>query len=135
MSDVYQLKLVLRGVSPMIWRRFLVPSHMSLAALHDAIQIVMNWRDRYPYSFKLHGKRFSTSGPHAADARKARLADFSLHVSEHFLYEHNFFSFWQFDVRFEKALPHEAARTYPTRTGAGGKAPPENIGGPLAHMA
>lgn len=134
MGDIYQFKLVLRGVSPMIWRRLLVPSHMSLATLHDAIQIVTNWHDEHQYSFKIHGKRFSTNSPHDTDARKVRLIDFNLHVSERFLYEYNYFSFWRFDVRLEKTLPHEDVKTYPVCIGTSTQALPENIGGPLAYM-
>lgn len=134
MSDIYQLKLVLRGVSPMIWRRLLVPSFLSLATLHDAIQIVMNWNDEHQYAFKVHGKRFSINNPHDADARTARLGDFNLHVGERFLYEYNYLSFWQFDIRLEKTHLDATVKTHPTCTGARGKAPPETIGGPLAHM-
>jgi hypothetical protein len=39
MSVVYRLKVSLRGISPMIWRRLLVPAGMTLYELHRAIQI------------------------------------------------------------------------------------------------
>jgi hypothetical protein len=38
---VYQFKVVLRGISPMIWRRLLLRSDHSIADLHYAIQIAM----------------------------------------------------------------------------------------------
>jgi hypothetical protein len=36
----YQLKMSLRGISPMIWRRLLVPADMTLHGVHRTIQIV-----------------------------------------------------------------------------------------------
>jgi Plasmid pRiA4b ORF-3-like protein len=32
--SIYQLRIVLRGISPLIWRRVLVPSETTLAHLH-----------------------------------------------------------------------------------------------------
>jgi hypothetical protein len=32
--SIYQLRIVLRGISPLIWRRVLVPSKTTLAHLH-----------------------------------------------------------------------------------------------------
>ena len=35
----YQLRVVLRGISPLIWRRLLVRSDSTVAELHEAIQV------------------------------------------------------------------------------------------------
>ena len=42
---VYQFKVVLRGISPMIWRRFLVHSDSTIADLHYLLQIAFGWSD------------------------------------------------------------------------------------------
>jgi Plasmid pRiA4b ORF-3-like protein len=34
---IYQLRVALRGVSPLVWRRLLVASNTSLAELHEAV--------------------------------------------------------------------------------------------------
>jgi len=39
--DVYQLRIVLRGISPLIWRRLLVRSDTTLAQLHLVLQILL----------------------------------------------------------------------------------------------
>ena len=44
---VYQFKVVLRGISPMIWRRLLLRSDHSIADLHYTIQIAMGWSDSH----------------------------------------------------------------------------------------
>ncbi|MCB1771209.1 MAG: hypothetical protein KDJ31_16160, partial [Candidatus Competibacteraceae bacterium] len=42
---IYQLRIVLRGIGPLIWRRVRVRSDICLAELHDVLQIVMDWSD------------------------------------------------------------------------------------------
>jgi hypothetical protein len=46
-AEVYQLRIWLKGISPMIWRRLLVKSNSSIADLHYTIQIAMGWDDDY----------------------------------------------------------------------------------------
>jgi hypothetical protein len=42
---IYQLKLVLQGISPMIWRRLLICDDSTIADLHCIAQIAMGWPD------------------------------------------------------------------------------------------
>jgi hypothetical protein len=42
-SVVYQLRVILRGVSPLIWQRVLVCSDTSIADLHVILQIALGW--------------------------------------------------------------------------------------------
>jgi hypothetical protein len=37
--NIYQFRVVLQGISPLIWRRLLIRSDISLATLHAALQI------------------------------------------------------------------------------------------------
>ncbi len=85
---IYQLRVVLFGVSPMIWRRLLVRSDTNLAQLHQVLQAAFGWDDYYLHEFRIHGKHL---GSNAADPRSLRLADFRLHRGERFRYCYNFF--------------------------------------------
>jgi len=58
MSDFYQLHVVLRNVSPLIWRRLLVRSDTSIAELHAILQTAMGWSDTHLHRFRLHGKAY-----------------------------------------------------------------------------
>ncbi len=42
---IYIIKVALRGVSPMIWRRLRISGNTSLASLHYIIQIIQGWSD------------------------------------------------------------------------------------------
>jgi hypothetical protein len=61
MLCVYQFKVVLRGVSPMIWRRLLLRSEHTIADLHYAIQIAMGWSDAHLNRFHIHGKDYGVA--------------------------------------------------------------------------
>ena len=55
----FQLYIELEGTSPRIWRRFVVPSTITLDRLHDVIQIVMEWSDIHMHEFEIQGKRYT----------------------------------------------------------------------------
>jgi pRiA4b ORF-3-like protein len=40
---ILQVKVWLTGISPMVWRRVLVPSGFTLRELHGVIQVAMGW--------------------------------------------------------------------------------------------
>ena len=58
---IYQLRVYLRKISPLIWRRLLVRSDSSVADLHYALQIVMDWTDDYLHQFRIRGKRYGVA--------------------------------------------------------------------------
>lgn len=67
--SVYQFRVVLQGISPLIWRRRLIRSDMSLATLSAALQIVFAWSDEHLHAF-IQGKEYDCmrlGGPHFED--------------------------------------------------------------------
>ena len=52
---VYQLRVILRGISPLIWRRVLVRSDSRIADLHTTLQIALSWSDELLNHFVIHG--------------------------------------------------------------------------------
>jgi hypothetical protein len=131
---VYQLRVVLRGVSPLIWRRLLVRSDSTIADLHASLQLVLGWSDEHLNRFVIQGREYGVwhdGGIGFRDnPRHVRLADLGLRVRERFLYEYDFTNGWQYDVRVELILPLEARRYYPVCIGGRRAAPPEDCGGP-----
>jgi len=55
---IYQLRLVLAGISPMIWRRLLVSSETTIAQLHPYIQVALDWSGEHLHRSRIHGKDF-----------------------------------------------------------------------------
>src|SRR5437764_1240982 len=119
--SVYQLRIVLRGISPLIWRQVLVRSDMTLVDLHTLLQILFAWSDEHLHSFHLHGREYGSSG---APTRSVRLWDFCLHRRERFRYVYDFGAYWECDIRLEALLPLTPRRIYPICTGGKRMAPP-----------
>src|SRR4051794_16524180 len=134
--EVYLLHVWIRQISPMIWRRLLVRSDSTLAALHDIIQIAFGWTDSHLHRFRIHGRNYGVSRvgglSFSRDARQVRLADFQFRLNERFLYEYDLRDSWQHQVRVERRLAAEPKRTYPVCVEGRRTAPPEDCGGPWA---
>ena len=47
LPEVYQLRVRLCAISPLIWRRILVRSDTSIAVLHHLIQLAFGWTDSH----------------------------------------------------------------------------------------
>ncbi len=57
---VLQLRVVLRSISPLIWRRLLVRSDTSIARLHRILQIAFGWQDMHLHRFEIRGREYGT---------------------------------------------------------------------------
>src|SRR5271166_5090866 len=138
MLCVYQFKVALRGISPMIWRRLLLRSDHSIADLHYAIQIAMGWSDAHLNRFHIHGKDYGVAHEggltFSDDPEGVRLAQFRFRLRERFLYEYDFYDRRQHDVRLEEVLPLNSTRVLPVCTGGQRLAPPEDCGGARIYM-
>jgi Plasmid pRiA4b ORF-3-like protein len=125
-SVTYQLRIVLRDFSPLIWRRLHVPSNIDLARLRRILQILFSWGGEHLRRFHIHGKDYGgISFDH--DPRQARLSDFHLHRCERFLYQYDFIAGWELEIRLENILPFDPARSYPVCIGGKKAGPPEHL--------
>ncbi len=53
---IYQLWVILKDISPLIWRRLLVPGDYSIADLHYILQIAFDWDNVHLHRFEIYGK-------------------------------------------------------------------------------
>ena len=88
---VYQLRVYLRQISPMIWRRLLVRIDSTIADLHYTLQITMGWDDFHLHQFIIRGKRYGESRMggllFSDNPRRIPLGDLRFRLKERFLYE------------------------------------------------
>jgi len=107
-TTIYQLKVVLLGVSPMIWRRLLVCSASTITDLHYILQITMGWSDDHLHRFRIHGKQYGIARMggllFSDDPETVRLKDFRFRINECFRYEYDFTDGWQHQIRVEAIL-------------------------------
>ncbi len=120
---IYQLRIVLEGISPLIWRRLIVPGDYSIADLHFILQIAFDWDDWNLHRFFIHGKDYGVYHPggmsFSDDPHQVKLADFKFRKGEKFLYEYDYFNGWKHLLRIEDILSVNPQKTYPLCTGGG----------------
>lgn len=135
---VYQLCIVLRDVSPLIWRRIMVPDTTSIAELHTILQIILEWSDDHLNQFIIHGKSYGVyhigGMSFKDDPKTVYLKDFQFRLNETFRYEYNFNDGWEFDIRLEKTHSFNSKLHYPKCLDGRRLAPPEDCGGPRAFL-
>jgi hypothetical protein len=138
-SVIYQLKVVLQDISPMIWRRLLVCGDSAITDLHYILQIAMGWSDDHLHQFRIHEKRYGIARMggiwFSDDPDTVRLEDFHFRINERFLYEYDFTDNWQHHIRVENILTQEPRRCYPVCISGRRACPPEDYGDPLRFMA
>ncbi len=87
---VYSIKIALRGISPMIWRRLRLMASISIADLHHTIQIAMGWDDEYLHCFHIYGKDYGIAYEgglsFSDDPHDVTLDDFTFDIGDRFTY-------------------------------------------------
>jgi len=130
--------VVLRGVSPLVWRRTLVRSDTTLAELHRVLQLVMGWEGGHLHRVRIHGRDHGSStlgGTDADNPHACTLADFRLHPRERVASIYDLGAWWQHDIRLEQVLPLDPVSAYPVCTGGKHACPPDECGGPGDYRA
>jgi Plasmid pRiA4b ORF-3-like protein len=132
-EHVYQLRVVISGVSPLIWRRLLVTEQTTFADLHSIVQTVFGWAGEHLHRFTIHGREYGIcydGRPWFHDkAHQVRLGDLELRPRERFRYEYNFYAPWLVELRVEQFRPPEPGKAYPRCTGGRRAGPPEDWAG------
>jgi Plasmid pRiA4b ORF-3-like protein len=130
---VLQVKVWLTGISPMVWRRVLVPANFTLRETHGVIQVTMGWEGIHLSEFHLRAARYG-SWELAASSPDITLAALRLRKGARFIYEYDLNIPWRHEVRIEDRLEPDARKTYPVCTAGDGACPPEDCGGPKSFM-
>jgi hypothetical protein len=137
-EQVYQIRVVLRGISPLVWRRLLVGVDSTVADLHQILQLSFGWSDDHLHRVFIHGREYGVGRDGGIwfdrNGREVRLGDLKLRAPERFVYEYDFGDSWLHDVHLEAARLLEPGKAHPVCIGGRRAAPPEDCGGPEAFM-
>lgn len=136
-QKIYQLKVSLLGTDPPIWRRVLVPADMTLAKLHNVLQIAMGWSDEHMHEFRSGQRRFGRpeqagpfmSTPRIESERTMVLSAVLQRVGAKMIYTYDFGDSWEHGILLEKQLVAEPHTTYPICMDGQFACPPEDCGG------
>jgi len=135
-ETVYQLKVVLLETDPPVWRRFLVPSGVTLHRLHLILQDVMGWTNSHLYRFEIGARQYAEPDPENEfyelpfrDSKRAKLERLVPKKGSTFLYEYDFGDSWVHELLLEDILKRDPGKRYPACLAGERACPPEDCGG------
>jgi len=132
-ASTYQIKVTLADSKPPIWRRLLVPSTITLAKLHDILQIAMGWDDYHLHQFIARDQYYGVPNPEYDDEMKnearVKLSGVLQQEKDTMVYEYDFGDGWNHKIVLEKVLPHDPNISLPRCTAGKRACPPEDCGG------
>ena len=113
---ILQLKIRLLDISPMVWRRILVPESVSLRELHGMVQLAMGWEGIHLFEFAIRGIRYA--GPDLCGvSTDVALSDFRFRRNARFRYVYDMFCEWEHEVRVEERMAAVPGKRYPRCVG------------------
>lgn len=131
-STIYQLRISVTEIEPLIWRRVLVSSQTTLHELHRVIQLLFDWYDYHLYDFRFEGRRFEAPDAEAEgeDSSKVRLSSLQLRSGMSLEYVYDFGDGWTHRIDIEDTDAAADPNWIPWVLGGARRGPPEDCGGP-----
>ena len=111
-TPIVQLKVRLLGISPMIWRRVLVPSSVTLRELHGILQASMGWEGIHLYYFDIHAVHYG-SFELSAENPDIALSCFRFRERGRFPYLYDMGDYWEHEVRIGEIPGPESEENLP----------------------
>jgi hypothetical protein len=126
-GEIVQIKLWLLGISPMVWRRVLVPANYTLRELHGVFQVAMGWEGIHLFQFSLRAVHYCSGGASSSDVTLAALR---LRKGARFVSEYDLNIPWRHGVRIEDRLVPKKKMDCPQCVAGAGYCPPEDCDDP-----
>jgi len=108
-NQIYPVKITLKDSKPPIWRRVEVPDIITLAQLHQIIQVAMGWYDSHLHQFTIGRIHYGVPDPddfeEVRDERRVRLNQILTEPKQMLVYEYDFGDGWEHVVLLEKIFP------------------------------
>jgi pRiA4b ORF-3-like protein len=102
---IFQLRITLVDVEPVVWRRILVPAAMRVAKLHDVFQASMGWTNSHLHSFTFgddrYGMQFDEYPEGEIDEKQATVLR-AIGEERTFSYEYDFGDGWEHEIVVEE---------------------------------
>lgn len=139
-KNVYQFKISMPDIEPLIWRQIQVPENYNFWDLHVAIQDAMGWQDCHLHSFEAikrnrNGTREYIGIPDG-DFADGCIAGWNVPITSRLLkkgdamiYQYDLGDSWDHIIKLEKILPAEEGVKYPRCIDGERACPPEDCGG------
>lgn len=128
-----QLRIELKRVEPVVWRRIVVPENITLQKLHSALVGAMGWLGGHLHEYEISRLKYGLPDPdwpdpELYDERRYRLKTFIESGLRRFTYIYDLGDYWEHAVTVEDLIAPTSGLP-PVRCLAGENAcPPEDVG-------
>lgn len=133
-EKILQLKIVLQGTNPPVWRRVLIENFISFYQFHNIIQTVMGWENDHMFEFDQGN--LSIGIPHedfrgeVQDAKKIKINEVLSEEGQKLPYIYDYGDSWKHVIVIEKILnKDDNSQKYPACIKGKRACPPEDCGG------
>lgn len=105
----YTVKISIEDTHPPVWRRIIIPEHISFYDLHEIIQIIFDWQDAHLHDFTFPNSDICISLPEAATfetplSEKNTMIDEFIHDYKWIRYTYDFGDDWRHKIVLEEEV-------------------------------
>ncbi|MCC7325341.1 MAG: plasmid pRiA4b ORF-3 family protein [Burkholderiales bacterium] len=134
-SPIYQLRIELLDVTPVIWRRVLVPGSIKLHRLHGVLLWTMGWAGGHLHEFVIGYDHYGAPDPYFNEPPRLQpdnrfTLTAALGARKWFIYLYDYGDGWEHRVTVEQILPPDPTLKLPQCLDGANACPPEDVGGP-----
>jgi Plasmid pRiA4b ORF-3-like protein len=136
-NAVATLRIEIKYIEPLIWRRVAVRTSMNLMGLHKVVQATMGWLDCHLWEFVVAERKYGirdSDRPHVNNGATTQLATILAAGMTEFDYVYDFGDNWEHRIVVEQTSNAETGAKYPRFLGAERRCPPEDCGGPPGYF-
>lgn len=130
--SVFQLRITLEDVVPIVWRRLIVPGTVRLAKLHSMFQAAMGWTESHLHSFTIGDQRYGMcydDFPEDEIDEKDVTVLRAIGAHRRFSYEYDFGDSWDHEIVVEDAARSPLGLKHAVCLAGENACPPEDCGG------
>ena len=136
-SRVCRMTVALDGIVPPIWRQLDVPARVTLAKLHDLLQVALGWTNSHLHVFEVGHERIAVpfeleqlaDGSITRSARLVTLGDVIDHGFRRFGYVYDLGDSWRHGIDIEDVRDDVDGDGWARCLGGARSCPPEDCGG------
>jgi hypothetical protein len=134
---IVTLRIEIKYIEPLIWRRVAVRTSMNLMVLHKVIQATMGWLDYHLWEFFVGERKYGIPDPdrpHVKNGATTQLATILASGVTEFGYVYDFGDNWEHRIIVEQTDKAETGAKYPRFLGGERRCPPKDCGGPPGYF-
>jgi Plasmid pRiA4b ORF-3-like protein len=135
-ATVHTLRVSLRGVEPVVWRRIVVRSETPLPEFAKLLEAAMGWEGYHLHMLDVGGVLFGEpdeDADYVIDEQHATVKQVLPRPKSKLRWDYDFGDGWEHDVVVEAIEPPQERKRYPVCLAGERACPPEDCGGVLGY--